>query len=286
MALRTFVSALGVVVALLLTAVAVPAAWVDENIVKEDGFVRLAGSLGSDSDFQSRLATAAVGSFESSVNLPEPVRSLAAGVLKSATAGMQSWSDYPQAWQDTVRNSHRLNFGAAAQPGSGSSSTALVLDVGPLVRLVRDHVAGTTGFKLDVPSENLVTLGQPSQRQLVERVSAFAPLWWVAALGAVVSALLALVSARRRALVLLFLGLGGLALAALWMAGSQLAGGVVGNLSSSNSVAELFKQEFLSAATKGFGEWVWDAAFASGILLVVGLVGLIVSRRRWSRSAR
>ncbi|MFP3835698.1 hypothetical protein, partial [Chryseobacterium sp. SIMBA_028] len=90
MALRTFVSALGVVVALLLTAVAVPAAWVDENIVKEDGFVRLAGSLGSDSDFQSRLATAAVGSFESSVNLPEPVRSLAAGVLKSATAGMQS----------------------------------------------------------------------------------------------------------------------------------------------------------------------------------------------------
>lgn len=285
MTLRTFVSALGVILALLLTAVAVPTAWVDQNIVKEEGFVRLAGALGRDPEFQSRLATAAVATFESSVDLPGPIQSLAAGALRSATSGMQSWSDYPQAWEETVRNSHRLNFGAVNQSEESTSSTALVLDIGPMVRLIRDHFAEATRISIDVPAESRVSLGEPSHRQLVERVAAFAPLWWVAALGALISLLLALVAARRRSLVLVFLGLGGLALAALWTAGADLAGGVVGNLSSGNGVAELFKEEFLTAAKAGFGEWTLTAAVVSGAVLVAGVIGSFVSGRRGSRSA-
>ncbi|WP_369744754.1 hypothetical protein [Paenarthrobacter sp. AMU7] len=284
--MRTFVSALGVILALLLTAVAVPAAWVDQNIVKEEGFVRIAGSLGSDPEFQNRLAKAAVGTFESSVDLPGPIQSLAADALRNAATGMQSWSDYPQAWEETVRNSHRLNFGTVARAEESAASTALVLDIGPLVRLIRDHFAEATRIRLNVPAESLVSLGEPSHRQLVERVAAFAPLWWIAAAGALVSALLALAAARRRSLALVFLGLGGLALAALWTAGADLAGGMVGSLASANGVAELFKNEFLTTARNGFGQWVWIAALVSGAVLVVGVIAGVVSGRRGSRSAR
>ncbi|MEV7660891.1 hypothetical protein [Paenarthrobacter sp. NPDC089316] len=286
MALRTFVSVVGVVLAVLLTAVAVPTAWVDQNIVKEEGFVRIAGSLGNDSGFQSRLAAAAVGTFESSVDLPDPIQSLAADALRKATSGMQSWSDYPQAWEDTVRKSHKLNFGTVNQPEEAGASTALVLDIGPMVKLIRDHFAEATKIRIDVPEQSLVSLGQPSHRQLVERVAAFAPLWWVPALGAVVSALLALVASRRRSLVMVFLGLGGLALAALWSAGADLAGGVVGNLDSANGVAELFKDEFLTAARTGFGQWVQIALVVSGAVLVVGIIAAVLSGRQRSRSAR
>ncbi|MFK0039035.1 hypothetical protein ACIQTW_04265 [Paenarthrobacter sp. NPDC090517] len=285
MTLRTFVSALGVILALVLTAVAFPTAWVDRNIVKEEGFVRIAGELGNDPEFQNRLITSALGTFESSVDLPGPIQSLAADALRSAASGMQSWSDYPQAWEETVRNSHRLNFGAANQPEEAVTTTALVLDISPLVRLIRDHFAEATRIRVDVPAESLVSLGEPSHRQLVERVAAFAPLWWVAALGAVISVLLALVAARRRSLVLVFLGLGGLALAALWTAGADLGGGVIGNLSSANGVAELFKQEFLTAARTGFGEWIFIAAVASGGVFVAGVIASVVSGRRGSRSA-
>jgi hypothetical protein len=286
MTLRTFVSALGVILALLLTAVAVPAAWVDQNIVKEEGFARIAGGLGHDPDFQSRLATAAVGTFESSVDLPGPIQSLAADALRNATTGMQSWSDYPAAWEETVRNSHRLNFGAAPSAEESAASTALVLDIGPLVRLIRDHFAEATRIRLDVPAQSLVSLGEPSHRQLVERVATFAPLWWIAAAGALVAALMALVAARRRSLVVIFLGLGGLALAALWAAGADLAGGMIGNLASANGVAELFKQEFLTAARTGFGQWTLIAAVASGVVFVVGVISSVVSGRQRSRSAR
>jgi hypothetical protein len=286
MTLRTFVSAVGVILALVLTAVAVPAAWVDQNIVQEDGFARIAGGLGSDPDFQARLADAAVGSFESSVNLPGPIKSLAAGVLEQAASGMQSWSDYPQAWEETVRNSHRLNFRAAGQREESGASTALVLDIGPLVRLIRDHFADATRVRLEVPSERLISLGEPSHRQLVERVAAFAPLWWVAALGALVSALLALLVARRRPAVLAFLGLGGLAVAGLWSVGLNVSEGVVGNLSNGNELAGLFMGKFFTAVQSGFGPWTTVAALISAALLVIGLVAWIISARRPSPYAR
>ncbi|MFJ4026387.1 hypothetical protein ACIPWF_04265 [Paenarthrobacter sp. NPDC089989] len=281
--MRTFVSAVGVILALLLTAVAVPAAWVDANVVKEDGFVRMAGALGKDPDFQNRLTGAAVSTFESSVQLPEPVRNLAGDALKGAANGMQSWSDYPQAWEETVRNSHRLNFGG--QTEESGSPTALLLDIAPLVRLIRDHFASSTGITLEVPAESVVTLGQPSQRQIVERVSAFAPLWWVAALGAGVSVLLALAAARRRALVFVFLGLGGLALAALWSTTADLAVSSVQNISSGNSVAELFKQEFLESSRSGFGQWIVVDVWVSAAVMALGFLGWLVAGRRRSPSA-
>ncbi len=282
--MRTFVSAVGVILALLLTAVAVPAAWVDAHVVKEEGFVRMAGALGKDPDFQNRLAAAAVGTFESSVQLPEPVRNLAAEALKNAASGMQSWSDYPQAWEETVRNSHRLNFGTDQKEEAGTP-TGLLLDIAPLVRLIRDHFASSTGVKLDVPQQSVVTLGQASQRQLVERVAAFAPLWWVAALGAAAAALLALTAARRRPSVLVFLGLGGLALAALWTTTTDFAVGAVGNVSSGNSVADLFKNEFLASAKAGFGEWITVDIWVALGLLAVGVVAWLLTGRGRSRSA-
>ena len=58
--LRTFVSAAAVLIGLLMAAVAVPAMWVDQNIVQEEGFVALTAPLGKDPAFQQRLATAAV----------------------------------------------------------------------------------------------------------------------------------------------------------------------------------------------------------------------------------
>ena len=283
--MRSFISAAAVVLALLLSAVAVPAAWADVNVVKEDGFVHLASALGKDPEFQSRLATAAVGNFESSVNLPEPLKSVAADALRQAASGMQSWPEYPKAWEETARNSHRLNFGEGKQPEETVSHTALLLDIGPLIGLIRDHLSSASGLQIDVPAESLVTMGEPSQKQLVERVAAFAPLWWLAALGAVVSVLLALAAARRRSLVMVSLGLGGLVLTALWSAMLDLAGGLMGSLSSGNGVAELFKQEFVSAVRTGFGEWIVIAAVVSGAFLALGVIGWILSARRRSPSA-
>lgn len=279
---RTFVSAVAVLLALVLTAIAVPAAWVDRNVVDENGFARISGELGMEPGFQERLAGAVAGSFQASVDLPEPIKSLAGDALEEAAAGMQSWPDYPAAWEETARNSHRLNFGTAGQSEEAATATALQLDIAPLVRLIRDHVASGTGIRIDVPDQNVVTLGQASHRELVERAAAFAPLWWTAALGAAVAVLLALAVARRRSVVMVFLGIGGLGLALLWTSTADLAGSMLGTVASANSVAELFKQEFFNAARADFGQWIMAAAWVSAAVLAVGLVLLLLSGRRRS----
>ena len=64
--MRTFVSAVATVLGVLLAAVAVPAIWLDRNLVQEDGFVELAAPLGKNPEFQQQLATAAVGTIDTS----------------------------------------------------------------------------------------------------------------------------------------------------------------------------------------------------------------------------
>ncbi len=54
--MRTLVAAIMVLLALVLTAVAVPAIWADRHVVQEDGFVAMAAPLGSDTAFQQALA--------------------------------------------------------------------------------------------------------------------------------------------------------------------------------------------------------------------------------------
>ncbi|MBO1267334.1 hypothetical protein [Arthrobacter cavernae] len=279
--MRTFVSAAAVILSLLLAAVAVPTAWVDSNIVREDGFVRLTAALGKDQAFQHSLAMAAVGSLESAIELPAAAEQLAAGILEDAATSMQSWPEFPGAWDETIRKSHRLNF---TDPSSVTEETpaptSLILDVGPLVGLVAARLTAATGLPVDVPDAALINIGAPSQRQLVERAAAFAPLWWVPALGALVSLCLAFVAARRRSRLAVFAGLGFAVVAAVWTASAGIAGGVVGSMASGNPVAEVFKREFVAACQAGFGQWVVLALAGAGGLVALGAVAWAVSSGR------
>ena len=108
--MRTFVSAAAVLVGLLMAAVAVPAMWVDRNIVQEDGFVALTAPLGKDPAFQQRLATAAVGTLASGANIPDVVKELARPILDNAAQSLTGLPGYPDAWAETLRKSHRLTF--------------------------------------------------------------------------------------------------------------------------------------------------------------------------------
>lgn len=270
------------ILSLLLTAVAVPTAWVDSNIVSEDGFVRLTTALGKDQAFQRSLATAAVGSLESSLALPAAAEQLAAGILEDAAARMQSWPEFPGAWDDTIRKSHQLNFTDPSRLSEETTApTSLILDVGPLVGLMAARLAAATGLPIDVPDAALINIGAPSQRQLVERAAAFAPLWWVPALGALVSLCLAFVAARRRSRLAVFAGLGFAVVAATWTASAAVAGGAVGSMASGNAVAEVFKREFVAACQAGFGQWVVLAlAGAAGIVVLGGVAWAVSPGRR------
>lgn len=278
--LRTFVSAVAVVLGVLLSALAVPAIWLDRNVVQEDGFVALAAPLGQDAEFQQRLAGAAVGTIDMGA-IPNALAGMVAPVLEAAAGSLTEVPGYPAAWEETLRKSHRLSFaGPAAVPAGPDSPSSLTLDVAPLVALAMGELARTTGLPLTAPEETLINVGEPEQRQLVERVSAYAPLGYPLAIGAGIAFALALVSARRRWTVVFAVGLAALALAALWGAGSQLARDALLGTASGNGLADMFKDAFVAAASSSFQSWIGGAAMTGGVLVAAALVIRIASPGR------
>lgn len=271
--LRTFLSAAAVLIGLLMAAVAVPAIWVDRNIVQEDGFVALTAPLGQDPAFQRRLAGAVVVSLGAEARIPEAFAELAQPVLENAAQSLAGMPGYPDAWAETLRRSHRLSFaGPDALPPRAGGATALTLDAAPLVGLVAKQVTDATGLPLTAPDRLLIHVGQPSQRQSVEMVAAYAPIGYAVAVGAAIAFLLALAAARRRWSVLAGIGAGALVLAGGWKLAADAAGGALAGTSSGNEVADIFKREFVAASMGSFGQWILIVAAAGTVLLAGGLV--------------
>lgn len=283
--MRTFVSAIATVLGILLAAVAVPAIWVDRNVVQEDGFVRLAAPLGKDSEFQRKLAAAAVGTIDTG-SVPGFLSGLVQPMLEKAAESMTGLPGYPAAWEETLRRSHRLSFADPAKDSQpGASASSLTLDVAPLVTLGSEEISRATRLPLDPPKQALINIGHPAQREWTERLATYAPMGYVLAIGSVVAFLLAFVAARRRWTVLLAAGFGGLALAGLWGIGLQLGSARAQATDTGNAVANMFRDEFLAAAGADFQTWITTTAAAGAALAAAGIVTLFASRKR-ARTSR
>ena len=283
--MRTFVSAIATVLGILLAAVAVPAIWVDRNIVQEDGFVRLAAPLGRDSDFQRKLAGAAVGTIDTG-SVPSFLSGLVEPMLEKAAESLTGLPGYPAAWEETLRRSHRLSFAdPSADSQGGASPSSLTLDVAPLVALGSEEISRTTRLPLNPPEQTLINVGQPAQREWTERLATYAPMGYILAIGSAAAFLLALVAARRRWTVLLAAGVGGLALAALWGTGLQVGSARAQATDTGNAMANMFRDEFLAAAGADFEGWITTAAITGGVLVAAGIVTLFASRKR-ARTSR
>lgn len=278
--MRKLVSAAAVVISLLLAAVAVPALWVDSNIVREDGFIALAAPLGTDEAFQKRLSSAAAGSLSSHAEIPAPLALTGQSLLESAAESLSSLPGYPAAWEETLRRSHRLTFAdAQAQPVADAPSS-ITLDLAPLVGLLTERVSASVGIAIDAPDQVLFSVGTPAQHQVLEQAAAYTSLAWVWFVGAAVALALALVAARRRSVVVIFTGLGLLALAGLWHVGMGVGTDIARNQSSGDPIADVFKQELLQSAETGFGHWIVLALIAGAILAATGAVGSMAGARR------
>ncbi|CCQ45429.1 putative uncharacterized protein [Pseudarthrobacter siccitolerans] len=278
--MRTFVSALATLLAILLAAVAVPAIWLDRNIVQEQGFVELAAPLGTDAEFQQGLAAAAVGTIDTSA-VPGFLEDLVRPALEGAAGSMTGLPGYPAAWEETLRRSHRLSFAAPeAEAGETASASSLTLDVAPLVALGAEEISRTTRLPLDPPDQTLINVGQPEQKEWTERLRTYAPAGYLMAGGAVVALLLALVAARRRWTVLVGAGAGALVLAAVWAVGSQLASAAVLARDSGSEVANMFRDAFVAAASADFQGWTVATAITGGVLVLVGVVAGLIPRSR------
>ncbi|MFJ5860643.1 hypothetical protein ACIQCM_04410 [Pseudarthrobacter sp. NPDC092439] len=278
--MRTVVSAAAAILGMLLAAAAVPAIWLDRAIVREDGFVALAGPLGNDPAFQERLAAASVGTIDTSA-VPGFLADLVQPVLEDAAASLTGLPEYRQAWEDTLRKSHRLSLAAEGEAeAEGASASSLTLDVSPLVALGAGEISRATGLPLDPPARTLLNAGGPEQKEWAERLAAYAPAGYLLAAGSAVALLLAVVAARRRWTLLAGVGLGALLAAGCWTAAGRIGRDRALGTDAGSEVANMFRDEFVAAASRDFQPWTLAAAVAGAVALAAGLLGRSAARKR------
>jgi hypothetical protein len=126
----------------------------------------------------------------------------------------------------------------------------------------------------------VVGIGGPPQRQVVDSLAAYAPMWWPAGLGAALALALALLAARRRSLVLLCAGIGLAVLAGVWQASTILFSGLAGSGLGESAMGALFARELIAASIAGFTPWIGATAWTGATLFVVGLLGLVLRQRK------
>jgi hypothetical protein len=274
--MRTLFAALAALLSVLLTAVAVPAIWLDRNVVSSSGFVALASPLGTGEDFRAALADSTAKAVVANLNVPPILLAVVQPVIVSSTRALTEDPGYPAAWQEMLRRSHVLTVERAAE--GAEDDTALTLDVAPMLNLVVDKVAAGLGQQVSMPEEVPITLGGADQRETIAQVVRFAPLGYWLGGAAVLSFVLALLIARRRSTTAALIGIGLAAVAVIWkLTADQVVTRVVAK-STGNPVAELFKNDFVTAAGAAFFPWIVTTLVIAAVLAVTGTLGRIFAR--------
>lgn len=299
--MRTLVSTVLALAAVVLTAAALPAAWLERNVVSRDGFVQLAGPLGSDPQLQQELAGAVADQAASLQGVPDFLAPVVRPLVAEVAGGVTRLPGYPEAWSETLRRTHELNLtgdgalapaskgqvaeGQAAEqaPGEPGALQQPVLDATPLVELAGQELASRLQVPAPAPGPVLIPADVSGQERAVEslrQVLQAAAFWKWPAGGAVVAAVLSLLSARRRSSALAGLGLG-LALVAggYWLAG-QGAAGLVPQAAAGSGVAQAFLGALATRAADSFGQWLAAALAVAAVLIVLGLGSRLAVRRR------
>ncbi|WP_051477110.1 hypothetical protein [Arthrobacter sp. Br18] len=268
--MRTLASAVFALLALVLTAGALSAVWVEENLVQEQGFVALAAPLGDDPRFQAALSDSLAAEVVGSAGLPGRITDVIEPVIADAASSVTGSAAYPSAWNETLRISHAVTF-AGVPAGTGDAApAALSLDLGPVARLVADTAASSLGIDVPVPSDTTVDIGSFERGGLVRIVADAAGNWPLIAGAAGICALLAVLIARRRGTTIALLGCG-VALIGLagWFAASLVPGAAVA-AAGQNGVAQVFAEGLAGRVALDLAESSLPVLVAGGIAVVIG----------------
>lgn len=277
--MRTAISALFVLAALVLGLIALPAAWIATHVVEQDGFVELASPLADDGEFAGALS-AALAEEATAQELPAEVADLVRPLVADTAEGITGLPGFDEAWDDSLRRSHALTFDDGQNQQDGVQTSGLTLDIAPLIALVASEIGNSLGVEVSVPGQALVSVAGGIQRDSLARAAAVVELWPAFALASVTCAVIGLVAARRRSTTLAFLGLGVLIVGgALWLAAGSapvLTDGIAG----ANAVADLFTEALVARASVDFRAWCLAAMAAGVLLLAGGVVGRLLSGSR------
>jgi hypothetical protein len=266
-------------------AVAIPAAWAQENLVDEGGYAAMARKAAGDPALQSaaasELTTRAMALIAEHGGGRYPVDS--SQIHDAATAFTASPS-FPPLFAQANRAAHGWLF---TDPRSGQNGNQWVVDVAPMLKDGSLQQI-LSSYNVKVPATLSVPLtvslpagssGSWSLRQgQLSRLATWGP--WVSIGAAALSgccALLTLVAARRRGKALTSLGISALLVGAAGWAGIEVGGRYINNaLNGTTGDIRRIADVMVDHAEAGLRQWLNLTLVAGAALVAIGVLVAIV----------
>lgn len=271
--LRDLLSVLLLTAATLLGALWLPGAWIERNVVDEDGFLAITQPLAEDAALQRTLTDGAVDEALDHDLVPGIVADRAAPMLQDQAPRVTGTPAYAQVWDTAMVELH----GALFTPGASPLDVNLL----PLIDSLLTGVEDTLPLIDDLPrpGDATVTVASIPDVPLLHHATVLDP--WAHRIGPIALglAVLAVVIAGHRRLLLTLAGLGAvLAGLATWLLATRIADLVPDAVDQApflGPIVQVFEQRF-TAEVMPQGVVLLGAG---ALVAAVGLV-LIGLRRR------
>ncbi len=275
--MRSLLSALLILAALVVAAVAGPALWLQKNVVDQQGFVALAGPLGSNQEFQDGLSSMLAEQATASMNLPSQLSAIAGTLISSAAQSVYTEPGYEDAWRATLERSHELTFAAA---GNKDVAGDIMIDVAPLVHLIVDKVAGDLPFTIPAPGNTVLSVEQPQAAKVLPAAALLGGWSGWLLVAAVVLLIVGVVSARRRGLTLVFAGVGLGLVALVWLLAAGFVETSLVNMAVGPEAARQIGAELGTLAKTSWQRGINVTLIAAAVIAGLGVATLIVRPHR------
>ncbi|UXA07745.1 hypothetical protein KXD96_06415 [Mycobacterium sp. SMC-2] len=268
-------------------AVAIPAAWLQLNVVSEGGYAALAQKAAGDPALQAAAADELTDRAMALIAEHNGGRRPVEGAeLHLAAVAFTTGPAFPPMFAEANRAAHRWLFTAGGAGGSWAIDVAPMLEDGSIQRILSAH-------NVKVPATLMVplTASAPSANGSL-RPGRLSPLstWgpWVS-IGAVVlsgaCAVLVLAAAHRRGKALSSLGVSALLVGAGGWAGIEIAGRYVNDaLNRTTGGIRRIAEVMVGRAEEGLHQWLNLTLLAGAALAIAGVLAALLGSL-WKRSA-
>ena len=240
--LRDLLSVLLLTAATLLGALWLPGAWIERNVVDQEGFLAITQPLAEDATLQRSLTDSAVDEALDHELVPGVVADRAAPMLQEQAPKLTGTEAYTEVWDRAMVELHGALFTPGASP--------LDVDLLPLIDSLLTGVEDTLPLIDDLPrpGEASVTLASIPDVPLLHRATVLDP--WAHRTGPIALglAVLAVLVAGHRRLMLTLAGIGAvLAGLATWLLTTRIEGLVPDAVDQAvflGPIVQVFEQRF------------------------------------------
>ncbi|KXT58462.1 hypothetical protein Y710_02790 [Gordonia sp. QH-12] len=273
--MRSVVSGLFTVVAMICMIVAVPSMWLSQRVVSSDGFTSSAAEAAHSSEVQDYFAQKVAASVEENTG-----SKVASDLVLPAAKNYARSDGFVEDFSEVARQQHSWLFTA---PAPDADLHMMELDISPMINRVIASAPIPVPVSIGHPVIVTIDQSQITAGSLEDSGKIIDVVSWVTVIGAVIAAVIALLVANRRSTVLAWLGVGAvLAGVAGWGLAAFTKHIVSERLADTEQAARSTIEVVVGVIADHLTTVSLFVGVAGAVVAVVGVIARVAAGRRYA----